>query len=250
MSRRTRSTNPTPAKSAIQDDGRPSRAADHLERCSTTIKPAAGPDDSSTPLIHTAITAAANAARKRPLAPGRVRTAAENYRHLFDNADPGEQQLLADAVFLSVGANLEADLWGQAPTAAETSAAELTQLRMRFADRDRVIQSALTRKETAELLGITEHTVTRYLAKGDLVGLKAARRWMLPAWQFDADLERGIVPGIARLRQAFPGGVASLTRWVTRPSADLNTRTPRDALRASEIDRVVGVASALTAAGW
>lgn len=189
------------------------------------------------------------------IAPGRVREAADQFVRMIGAASPHEQQLLVDAVSgtetdTEVAEQLDEDLWGPAPTAAEVRAAELAQLRRRFADRARVTETALTREEAAELLGITAQAITDYLAKGDLVGIKNGRSWMLPSWEFDPDLERGIVPGIRGLRDAFPGGVVSLTKWVSRPSVDLSGRTPRDALAAGEVEKVIDVASTLTAAGW
>jgi hypothetical protein len=184
------------------------------------------------------------------VAPVRIREAADQFVRMFDAADAREQQLLVDAVSPDQPEELDEDLFGPAPSTVEVRAAELSQLRRRFADRRRIAETALTREEAAELLGVTAQAITDYLAKGQLVGIKNGRAWVLPSWEFDPDVERGIVPGIARLRQAFPGGVVSLTRWVTRPSIDLGERTPRDALAAGDVDKVIDVASTLTAAGW
>jgi hypothetical protein len=88
------------------------------------------------------------------------------------------------------------------------------------------------------------------LKQRDLVGLKEGRDWRLPIWQFEPDAERGVVPEIRRLRKVFPGGVVSLTRWVTTANPEVDGRTPAEAMADGDVDRVVRVASNLTAAAW
>lgn len=186
---------------------------------------------------------------------GQFERAAERYIELLGQADPREQKLLVDAVTTATntptGADaLDENLWGPAPTAGEDSAAQIMLLRRSFADRRRLEEQSLTRDQAADLLGVSPQMVTEYLHKGDLLGLKIGRSWLIPAWEFDADAERGFLPGLCPLQRAFPGGVVTLTQWVIRPSADLDGRTPRDALVAGDVDDVLDVATTLTAAGW
>jgi hypothetical protein len=69
-------------------------------------------------------------------------------------------------------------------------------------------------------------------------------------WQFDPDSRRGFVSGLARLHEAFPGGVVSLTEWATAPNVDLAFSTPARRLALGYVDEVVDLAAAGTAAAW
>lgn len=145
---------------------------------------------------------------------------------------------------------LDTALWGPAPSPAERKEAALANLRRQYDIRRRVIEASLTRTETAELLDISEQAVLDRLEAGDLIGLKKGREWRLPAWQFNPDAERGFVPGLARLREVFPGGAVSLTEWAVAPNVELDGSTPADELAAGHVEDVVRVAHTGTAAAW
>lgn len=180
-----------------------------------------------------------------------VGQAAASYVQLIESAAPADQQRLVEAVAApSNNDELDESIWGAAPSAATASAAELELLRNKFADRQQLAQHSLTREQAAQLLEVSAQAITDALQHGELAGLKSGRRWLIPSWQFDADSERGILPGVAELSLAFPGGVVSLSRWVTRSSPDLDDRTPRDVMAAGQADTVIALASQLTAAGW
>lgn len=146
--------------------------------------------------------------------------------------------------------SLEADLWGQAPSRDEQRAVELTQMQRQFVLRNSLIASSLTRAEVAGLLGVTEQTITDRLEAGDLVGLRQGREWRIPAWQFNAETERGFLPGVRRVHTRFPGGVVSLSMWMTAPNVELNGDTPAQALLHGQVDEVVRISSIGTAAAW
>ena len=188
---------------------------------------------------------------------GQVEHAVNRYRDLLEQADNIERTLLMGAVDAGVsnidddnGNDLDENVFGPAPTRAETAAAELGQLALAFTRRREVTDASLTREAVADLLDVSGQTVLDWLNAGDLVGLRDGKRWMLPRWQFDADTERGFLPGIGAVAHAFAGGVVSLSRWMVTPSADLDARPPRQALAAGHTEQVTTVANALTAAGW
>jgi hypothetical protein len=145
---------------------------------------------------------------------------------------------------------LDAALWGRGPSPAERKEAALANLRRQYESRRQVVDASLTRAEAAELLDISEQAVLDRLEAGDLIGLKKGREWRLPAWQFSADAERGFVPGLAKLREVFPGGAVSMTEWVTSPNVELDGATPADELAAGHVVDVVHAAAAGTAAAW
>jgi hypothetical protein len=83
-----------------------------------------------------------------------------------------------------------------------------------------------------------------------LLGFRRDRRWLIPAWQLDAEAERGVLPGLGAVQQAFPGGVVALSAWVSKASVDLAGASPREALTRGQVAEVIEVARNLTAAGW
>jgi hypothetical protein len=145
---------------------------------------------------------------------------------------------------------LDTALWGRGPSPAERREAALANLRRQYESRRQVVEASLTRAEVAELLDISEQAVLGRLEAGDLIGLKKGREWRLPAWQLSSDAERGFLPGLAKLREVFHGGVVSMTEWATSPNVELEGATPVDELAAGHIDAVVHAASTGTAAAW
>lgn len=141
-------------------------------------------------------------------------------------------------------------VWGRAPSRTTRELAESANLKKAFLTRQSVLQASVSRGQAAALLGLSEQAVTKHLDQGRIVGIKDKGRWAIPAWQLDADTRDGYLDGIDRLARVFPGGPVALTRWVTRPAADFDGRTPRDLLARNLVDEVVRAAQALTAKGW
>jgi len=140
-------------------------------------------------------------------------------------------------------------VWGRSPSRAAQELAESENLKKAFLTRHAVLQASVSRGQAAALLGLSEQAVTKHLEQGRIVGIKDRGRWAIPAWQLDADTRDGYLNGIDRLTRVFPGGPVALTRWVTRPAADFDGRTPRDLLARNRVDEVVEAAKALTAKG-
>lgn len=145
---------------------------------------------------------------------------------------------------------LDSSLWGRGPSPTQRKQAALENLRRQFAARSAVLEYSLTRAEAADLLEVSEQAVLDRIKAGDLLGLKKGREWRLPLWQFNAGCAHGFVPGLARLRDSFPGGVVSLTEWAATPNVDLDGATPTQALAANRIDDVIAVAATSTSAAW
>jgi hypothetical protein len=145
---------------------------------------------------------------------------------------------------------LDSSLWGAAPGRAHATAVSVLNLREQFSRRRALERESLSRAEAADLLGMSPQAVTDALEAHRIVGFKRGRQWVIPAWQFDADTEQGVVPELERLTGAFPGGIVALSAWALRPSPDLDGASPRTALAAGDVDRVLASAAALTSAGW
>ncbi|WP_117423434.1 helix-turn-helix domain-containing protein [Mycobacterium marinum] len=145
---------------------------------------------------------------------------------------------------------LDESLWGSAPTAKEMSGAALQALQDDFVARRELLTMSLSTAEVAELLDISSQAVLDRITSGDLIGLKDGRQWRIPMWQLNAGAQRGFLPGIAQLRQAFPGGIVALSKWAATPNPELGDITPADALVDARIDDVIAVVAKSTAAAW
>ena len=166
-------------------------------------------------------------------------------------ATPAEAEAFAETVEAeSAPGGLDPTFWGADPDEPRAVAEGLGNLAVQFEARRRVEAASVSRDEVARLLGVSAQAVTEALAAGRLVGLKRGRTWLIPAWQLDADAETGVLAGVSRVADAFPGGVVALSLWMERPQADLDGSTPRRALARGRVDRVVALARSLTAAGW
>ena len=155
-----------------------------------------------------------------------------------------------DAVTAKDTTDLDESLWGAGPSPAQQRTAALKALEDDFLARRALLDESLTRAEVARLLGVSNQAVLDRLDTGDLAGVKKGREWRIPMWQINPDAERGFLPGLAQLRQVFPGGLVSLSRWATTPNVELDGKTPADVLAAGRVDDVVRVAATLTVAAW
>ncbi|SDC55890.1 helix-turn-helix domain-containing protein [Rhodococcus tukisamuensis] len=140
----------------------------------------------------------------------------------------------------------EAPQWGPVVSDEEVAALERENLRLQVEQRQEQLASSFTRPEAAALLGVSPKTVSDMIAKHQLVGLKDARAWKLPAWQFTPDLEEPVLPEVGHLAQEFPGGVVSLSRWMSRPNDNFAGRTPAQEM-IRDRDRVFEVVRSLVA---
>ena len=141
-------------------------------------------------------------------------------------------------------------VWGPAPTPAERAEAEMANLVKAFVARRAVIDASVSRADVADLLGVSEQSVTKQILGDRIVGVKDKGRWAIPSWQLDAGSEDGLLPGIRQLARVFPGGPVALSLWMLRPNVEFGDERPRDVLAANRVDEVIQVVKGLTAAGW
>lgn len=168
---------------------------------------------------------------------------------LLSEASPPEVDAVAAAA-RPVAEELDDTLWGAQPPGLEVLAGAVANLRRQFAVRHRLEEQSLSRADAAELLRVSQQAVTDALESHRLLGFKRGRSWCIPAWQFSADTQNGVLPGLTELADVFPGGVIALSSWVVSAPPDLNGLSPRDLLEKGEVEAVVGLAGTLTAAGW
>lgn len=141
-------------------------------------------------------------------------------------------------------------VWGSAPTPAERAEAEMANLVKAFVTRRAVIDASVSRADVADLLGVSEQSITKQILGDRIVGVKDKGRWAIPSWQLDAGSEDGLLPGIRELARVFPGGPVALSLWVLRPNVEFGDERPRDILAANRVDEVIQAVKGMTAAGW
>ncbi|TSD47371.1 helix-turn-helix domain-containing protein [Rhodococcus sp. KBS0724] len=173
---------------------------------------------------------------------------ADELTESFAEADSDDISRVSSAV--SAGDDLDEASWGPAPTQAEALEAVVGDLSDQFAVRQALIDTGLTCKQAAHLLGVREQAITAKIDEGKLIGLKRGREWRLPAWQFIPDGASGIIPRLDALQAAFPGGPVSLSAWMNKSSSEFKGRTPVQEILAHGPDGVVAHAQRLTAAAW
>ena len=91
--------------------------------------------------------------------------------------------------------------------------------------------------EAARLLGVDPSRVRQRLGERTLYGVKTARGWRLPTFQFDLDQPDRLVPGIGAVLAALPRDLhpVAVYNWLTLPDPDLTWQgepvSPLDWLR-------------------
>ena len=139
------------------------------------------------------------------------------------------------------------DSWGPVIDAQDAQGLERENLHLQARQRREQLTASFSRSEVAEMLDVSTQTVSDMRVQNRLIGLRDGREWRFPAWQFTPDDAEPVLPDLARLVREFPGGVVSLSRWMTRPNADFDGRTPQQEMLRDR-EHVFAVLHALTAA--
>ncbi len=108
--------------------------------------------------------------------------------------------------------------------------------------RAQMLAASLSTAELAKQLGMSSAAVTKRRQAERLVAFQDRGDWRYPAWQLRGG---ALLPGVEQVWQALPRDVhdrLSLAHWFTLESRHLGT-TPREALEAGEVERVVDAAS-------
>lgn len=86
--------------------------------------------------------------------------------------------------------------------------------------REQMLSTAMSVKQTAALLGVTEGRVRQRLQARTLLGVERGGVWLVPRFQF---LDDGELKGLDEVLPAFPVDVhpAAVFAFLMRPSADL-----------------------------
>lgn len=169
---------------------------------------------------------------------------------------PAEMRHLADAMSGERGAvqpHSRAEraaaqrIAGPAPSPAESAEIEVRALKRYFGERRRLLDGSLSVDEVAALLGTSRQTPHDRAKARTLLAVPDGGRLRFPAWQFDPDGPDGVIEGLPAVLRALRISALAAMRWLTRPSAVLDKRTPLAALRSGDVDRVVAEAAGVGA---
>lgn len=187
---------------------------------------------------------------------GRARRGAGALAELWERLPSGDWQALFDEVERTLHAPLDGLAPGEvhpltkAPVASAEERARVHFLSLldRFEARGRLLADALTAPQVAKLLGSSRQTPISRAHAGTLFAVYDRGSWRFPAWQFDPDGPDGAVAGLPEVLQALDGltPLAKLV-WFSRQNPVLDGRTPAEALRSGEVERVLGAARAAAA---
>ena len=112
-------------------------------------------------------------------------------------------------------------------------------LKRYFDERRRLLGGSLSVDQVATLLGTSRQTPHDRAKARTLLAVPDGGRLRFPAWQFDADGPGGVIEGLPAVLRALRVGALTAVRWLTRPNAVFDERTPLAALRSGEVERVV-----------
>lgn len=117
-----------------------------------------------------------------------------------------------------------------------------------FVERKRLLNECFSTKQVSNLLGLSRQTPHDRVKAGKLLAIEDGGQLWFPRWQFDPDGPNGVVEGLTEVLSALSVGPFSKARWLSKPNQTLEGRTPIQALKSGERERVVSEALAVSAA--
>ncbi|MEO7715598.1 MAG: hypothetical protein ABIY70_05315 [Capsulimonas sp.] len=136
---------------------------------------------------------------------------------------------------------------GRTYTPAEAAALELAVSRKAFARRQELLAGALSATQVAKLLGTTRQTPHDRAGKGALLAVMDNGQLRFPLWQFDSDGPNGVVRGLPDVLRALDVSPLARASWMTLPNPYLEHRTPLQAIKEGDVERVIDQARAVGA---
>lgn len=134
---------------------------------------------------------------------------------------------------------------------AVNSQLELDALQRAFAARRRLLEGSIEVAEVVAILDISRQAVHEREKKGRLIAAREGGRLRFPLWQFDAQGDDGVVPGLplvlAALDEVAPIPALAKMSWLQKSNNALGGQTPLEALRAGQIALVQSAARGASA---
>ncbi len=138
---------------------------------------------------------------------------------------------------------------GQTYSPDEELRLEIEAQQRAFACRETLLRGSLTAPQVARLLGTTRQTPHDRAKSLTLLAVEDRGSLRFPYWQFDANGPNGTVAGLPAVLKALDISPLGKVSWLTRPNPSLEGRTPLEALKAGEAERVVDQARAVGVGG-
>jgi hypothetical protein len=132
-------------------------------------------------------------------------------------------------------------------TPTNTLQLEIDAKKRAFARRREMLAGSLTATEVAHMLGTTRQTPHDRARVGALLAVEDQSRLCFPIWQFDPNGPNGVVSGLPRVLRSLSISTLGKLSWLTAPNAYLEGRTPLEALKVGDEERVVDQALAVGA---
>lgn len=116
---------------------------------------------------------------------------------------------------------------------------------------EEIMAGALTAAEVAVLLGGKSRDIGyKRLKRGTLLAVEEAGTLWFPVWQFDTSQRNGVIQGLPKVLKTLgqygsPLSPMQKARFLTNPNPYLGNKTPLEALKAGEVESVVGIARAV-----
>ncbi len=149
-------------------------------------------------------------------------------------------ELLAFGLHDQLEPRIEEDVWGPGPSPERTLAVKADSDKALDHQRQQLVRASMTPDDVASRLKWSLDAVHQAIDDGELVYFDLGGRLLLPEWQLLDDPADGLLPELRVLRHAFARDIVALNDWIATPNAKFDGRTPREALIAGDVDRVLG----------
>jgi len=131
---------------------------------------------------------------------------------------------------------------GRTATEKERLALESANLARYFQHRQELLRDSLSAVEVAHLLGTSRQTPHDRVKAGTLLAVRERGGLRFPRWQFDPNGPDGVLANFVPVLRALDVTPLAQVSWFVRPNPYLEGRTPLEALRAGEGERLVSIA--------
>ena len=103
----------------------------------------------------------------------------------------------------------------------------------------KLFQDCCNTAQLAELLEITPETIQERVESQSLLAIKHNGNLLFPQWQFDANSENGVIEGLPEVLAILEIPTVDKISWLIAPNPILEQRTPIEALKQGDKDRVL-----------